>query len=125
MKNNLLELPTIDFLKEITRQSLNFYEDGAFEFEKDKAAIEFVADENYLCLLLDKFEHAKSELSGDKVLTAYIEFRCQQIKRMISNEDMKNSAYNKHPEYGVQYYSLISDILSSKSSYPQKIRDAS
>ena len=121
MEKELLELSTLDFLMEITKSSLVYYSENCIEAESDKTAFEMQLDELSLNSLLKKLENSKVELAGNSVLSAYIDFRIQEIKKAIEKNSI--SAYSKNPRYGVQYFSLIYDILSEKKTQLNKVTD--
>lgn len=121
---DLLTLPTIDFLREITIQSLKFYKDGETDSEENKAVIEFPDDKDFLNALLQKFESAKEDLQGNEVLTGYINYRCAQILKLLSEQETANSVYNRYPQYGVQYFKLIAEILIDKSDKKKKSKNS-
>jgi hypothetical protein len=121
MEKELLELSSLDFLLEITKDSLNFYSANIIESELDKTAFEFQLDNDSLNLLLKKLESSRIELAGNSVLSTYIDFRINEINRAIEKNTI--SAYSKNPKYGVQYFSLIYDILSDKKVQLNKVSD--
>ena len=123
MDKGLLNLSTLDFLLEITNQSLTFHRENTIEYESNKVAIEAQLDEDLLNSLLAKFENSLVELGGNKVLAAYIEFRITEIKKALRNKESLSSAYLKNPQYGVQYFSLIYHILSEKKKMLNKVPD--
>lgn len=121
MEKELLKLSTLDFLMEITKSSLTYYSENCIEAESDKAAFEFQLDEEYLISLLKKLENSKNELAENSVLSTYIDFRIKEIKKAIDKNSI--SAYSKYPQYGVQYFSLIYDILTEKKIMLNKVPD--
>lgn len=121
MEKELLNLSTLDFLLEITKKSLIFYSENFVESEYDKTAFEFQLDENNLASLLKKLELSRLELAGNSVLSTYVDFRIREIKKAMEKNSI--SAYTKNPQYGVQYFSLIYDILSEKRNHLNKVPD--
>jgi len=121
MEKELLELSTLDFLLEITKDSLIFYSENTLETESGKTAIEFQLDENSLKSLLKKLENSKNELSGNSVLSTYIDFRINEIKKALEKNTI--SAYSKNPKYGQQYFGLIYEILTEKKKLLNKVPD--
>jgi hypothetical protein len=121
MEKELLDLSTLDFLLEITKDSLTFYSENVIETESDKTALEFQLDDISLNSLLKKLENSKKELAGNSVLSTYIDFRIHEIKKAIDRNTI--SAYSKNPHYGVQYFNLILEILTEKKNHLNKVPD--
>lgn len=112
MGKEFLQLPTIDFLKEITKSSLNIYRNN-LEAESGKTAIEFQFGSEELCALLKKFEESKTDVAENKILLGYIDYYSERIRKIINKEQAAPSAYDAYPQYGEQYFSLIYDVLST------------
>ena len=112
MGKEFLELPTMDFLKEITKSSLNNYKHN-IEIESGKTALELQFDSNDLCVLLKKFEEAKTDVAENKILLGYIDYYSGRIRKIINKEAAAPSAYDAYPQYGEQYFSLIYDVLNT------------
>ncbi len=104
---------------EITKCSLIFYTENTLETESDKTAFEFQLDETALNSLLEKLENSRIELAANSVLATYIDFRIHEIKKVLQKNQI--SAYSKNPQYGVQYFTLIFDILSDKKKQLSKV----
>ncbi|MBS1494510.1 MAG: hypothetical protein JST55_13425 [Bacteroidetes bacterium] len=121
MEKELLDLSTLDFLLEITQDSLTYYSENVIESESGKTALEFQLDEVSLSTLLKKLENCKIELAGNSVLSTYIDFRIHEIKKAMEKNTI--SAYSKNPQYGMQYFTLILDILSDKKKHLNKVPD--
>ena len=112
MGKEFLQLPTMDFLKEITKTSLNNYKQNS-EAESGKASIEFQFGSEELCALLKKFEESKTDVAENEILLGYINYYSERIRKVLNNEAQTKSAYEAYPHYGEQYFSLIYDILNS------------
>lgn len=118
MGKEFLELPTIDFLKEITKTSLNNYKQSSkkhnIEVESGKTSLELQFDSNDLCALLKKFEESKTDVAENKILLGYIDYYSERIRKLINKEENSTSAYDAYPQYGEQYFSLIYEVLNNK-----------
>lgn len=106
------KLSTLDFLLDITQNSLSFYSENTIEAEGSKCSFELSLSSNDFNALEEKLENALKEFDGNSVITSYIEFRLNELKRFKNNNTI--SAYQNNPGYGIQYFSLIRELLQDK-----------
>jgi hypothetical protein len=105
-------LSALNFLLEITKNSLLFYSENNVETEIDKCSFELTLNSGEFDLLLDKLENYQEIFSDDPIIMSYIVFRIHEIKR--AKEGNTVSAYQNNPKYGIQYFSLIHEVLTEK-----------